>query len=72
MVFIPQDAYKMVIILSPSFTVSNRVKQGGIISPILFNVYMGELSVLLNSSGIRNECVQYLLNVIFLRDFLQI
>ena len=37
--------------ISPSFTVSHGVKQGGIISPILFNVYMDGLSVLLNSSN---------------------
>ena len=34
------------------FTVSNGVKQGGIISPVLFNVYMNDLSIALNSSGI--------------------
>ena len=32
--------------------VGNGVKQGGIISPILFNIYMGDLSMHLNSSGI--------------------
>ena len=37
---------------STQFTVSNGAKQGGIISPILFNVYMDDLSVALNSSGI--------------------
>ena len=31
--------------ISPSFTVSNGVKQGGIISQIFFNVYMDGLSV---------------------------
>ena len=31
--------------ISPSFTVSNGVKQGGIILSILFNVYMDGLSV---------------------------
>ena len=31
----------------PSFTVSNGVKQGGIISPIRFSVYMDGLSVLI-------------------------
>ena len=41
--------------ISPSFTVSNDVKQGGIISPILFNVYMDGLSVLLNSSNIGRQ-----------------
>ena len=37
---------------STQFTVANGVKQGGIISPILFNVYMDDLSIALNSSGI--------------------
>ena len=41
--------------ISPSFTVSNCVKQGGIISPILFNVYMDGLNVLLNSSNIGDK-----------------
>ena len=37
---------------SPDFLVGNGVKQGGIISPILLNIYMDELSMHLNSSGI--------------------
>ena len=37
---------------SSSFSVYNGVKQCGILSPILFNVYMDDLSVLLNSSNI--------------------
>ena len=41
--------------ISPSFTASNGVKQGGIISPILFNVYMDWLSLLLNSSNIGGQ-----------------
>ena len=39
----------------PSFTVSNGVKQGGIISPNVFNVYKDRLSVLLNSSNIGGQ-----------------
>ena len=35
-----------------SFGVSNGVKQGGIISPTLFNVYMDSLSTSLNSTNI--------------------
>ena len=48
--------------ISPSFTVSNGVKQGGIISPILFNVYMDGLSVLLNSSNIGGQIGYTFLN----------
>ena len=35
-----------------SFNVSNGVKQGGILFPMLFNVYMDQLSIRLNRSGI--------------------
>ena len=38
--------------VSSSFNVTNGVKQGGIISPVLFNVYMDDLSTYLNNSGI--------------------
>ena len=37
---------------SSSFSVSNGVKQGGILSSILFNYYMDVLSVSLNSSNV--------------------
>ena len=37
---------------STSFCLSNSVKQGGIISPVLFNVYMDDLSCALNRSNI--------------------
>ena len=36
------------------FTVVNSVKQGGIISPILFNMYMDDLSIALNSFDIKD------------------
>ena len=38
--------------ISTQFTVANGVKQGGVISPILINVYMDDLNTALNSSGI--------------------
>ena len=37
---------------STSFCVTNGVKQGGIISPMLFNLYMDDLNLMLNCSGI--------------------
>ena len=37
---------------STSFCVTNGVKQGGIISPMLFSLYMDDLSLKLNCSGI--------------------
>ena len=37
---------------STSFCVTNDVKQGGIISPMFFNLYMDDLSLMLNCSGI--------------------
>ena len=37
---------------STSFCVTNGVKQGGIISPMLFNLYMDDLSLKLKCSGI--------------------
>ena len=38
--------------LSEAFGASNGVRQGGVLSPYLFNVYMDDLSVSLNMSGI--------------------
>ena len=38
--------------LSSKFQVTNGVRQGGVIYPLLFNVYVNELSELLNKSGI--------------------
>ena len=38
--------------LSSKFQVTNGVRQGGVLSPLLFNVYVNELSELLNKSGI--------------------
>ena len=48
--------------LSASFKVTNGVKQGGILSPTLFNVYMDNLSILLNSSNIGGRIGDQLIN----------
>ena len=37
-------------VLSVPFSASNGVRQGGILSPILFNLYMNDISNTLNSS----------------------
>ena len=47
---------------SPSFSISNSVKQGGMLSPILFNAYMDDLSVLLTSSNIGGRIGNIFLN----------
>ena len=38
--------------MSPYFTISNRARQGGILTPLLVAVYIGDLSSLLNMSRI--------------------
>ena len=38
--------------ISPKFKVTNGVRQGGILSPRLFNIYMDGLSDILNQCGI--------------------
>ena len=38
--------------LSSSFQVSNGVKQRGIVSSVLFNIYMDKLSMALNNTAI--------------------
>ena len=54
--------------LSDRFTVSNGVKQGGILSPALFNVYMDDLSSHLISSNVGCRLSGYLVNHISYAD----
>ena len=49
-------------------TLSNGVKQGGILSATLFNIYMGSLSTSLNSSNIGGHIGGQLLNHVCYAD----
>ena len=46
---------KWVSTLSSKFQATNGVRQGGVLSPLLFDVYVNELSELLNKSAIRRN-----------------
>ncbi len=46
--------------ISEPFQVSNGVRQGGILSPYIFNIYMDDLSKRLNAC--KTECILMLLN----------
>ena len=48
--------------LSSSFQVGNGVKPGGILSPVLFNIYMDKLSMTLNNTAIGGQIGGQLLN----------
>ena len=48
--------------LSSSFQVGNGIKQGGILSPVLFNIYMDKLSMTLNNAAIGGQIRGQLLN----------
>ena len=48
--------------MSSTFTVSNGVRQGGILSPYLFNLYMDGLSESLNKSAIGCICGDTIVN----------
>ena len=48
--------------LSSSFQVGNGVKQGGILSPVLLNIYMDKLSMTLNNTAIGGQIGGQLLN----------
>ena len=47
---------------STKFLVTNGVKQGGILSPCLFNVCMDNFSLSLNSSGIGGSLGDNMIN----------
>ena len=54
--------------MSPYFTISNGVQQGGILSPSLIAVYMDDLSSLLNTSRIGCHIDDVCINHIFYAD----
>ena len=47
---------------STKFLLTNGIKQGGLVSPYLFNVYMNNLSLSLNHSGIGGSLGDNLIN----------
>ena len=53
---------------STKFLVTNEVKQGGILSSCLFNVYMNNLSLSLNSSGIGGSLGDNIMNHLYYAD----
>jgi len=53
---------------STTFTVTNGVKQGGILSPLLFNVYIDDFSLTLSKSNIGCRLRGRLINHIVYAD----
>ena len=59
--------------LSSLFSVSNGVKQGGILSPVLFNIYMDELSLRLQKSNVDCNCDGlFINNLVYVDDMVLI
>ena len=54
--------------MSSKFQVTNGVRQGGVLSPLLFDVYVNELSELLNKSGIGGNLGGTLINHMLYAD----
>ena len=47
--------------LSTGFQVTNGERQGGVLSPLLFNVYINYLSIRLSQTGIGGKFVNYII-----------
>ena len=56
------------ITTTSSFLVSNGVKQGRILSPMLFNVYMDTLNITLSQPSIRGYIGSHLINPLCYAD----
>ena len=54
--------------MSSYFNISNGVRQGGILSPSLFAIYMDDLSSLLNTSRIGCHISDVCINHVFYAD----
>ena len=54
--------------LSSKLQVTNGVRQGGVLSSLLFNVYVTELSELLNKSGIGGNMGSTIINHMLYAD----
>ena len=55
--------------LSTAFQVTNGVRQGGIISPMLFNLYINDFSIRLTNSGIGGTlCGKFVNHMIYADD----
>ena len=54
--------------MSSKFQVTNGVRQGGVLSPLLFDVYVNELSELLGKSGIRGNLSGTIINHMLYAD----
>ena len=54
--------------LSTAFTTSNGVRQGGILSPLFFNVYMDDLSSILNNAKVGCTINEVIINHLMCAD----
>ena len=59
-------------VTSAPFKVTSGVRQGGILSPFLFNMYMNDLSVILNACGTGSRVGDSLINHLMYADDLVI
>ena len=68
LVFYAKDVCSVGNSISSCFMVTNGVKQGGILSPKLFSLYMNDLSILLNNCNLGGKIGGQLLNHLIYAD----